>query len=137
MRIAIGGIEHETCGVAAPLRSEMAITLMSVARTEKFGEELCSPGDANTIVDILVRGIYETRHKLVPRLWIDASTSPPVSRESMECGIKDLLDRLRKALPVDGVLLSLHGAFAADGVDDARLIRTSVKIDDLQTESRP
>ncbi len=119
MRIAVGGIEHETCGFAAPSLTAEATTLMSEARVWKYGEELRSLGDANTIVDGLVRGVRESGHELVPLLWIDANTSPPVTRESLECAIEDLLDRLRKALPVDGVLLSLHGAFAAQGVDDA------------------
>ncbi|MCA9012333.1 MAG: M81 family metallopeptidase [Planctomycetaceae bacterium] len=119
MRIAVGGIEHETCGFAAPSLTAEAPTLMSEARVWKYGEELRSLGDANTIVDGLVRGVRESGHELVPLLWIDANTSPPVTRESLECAIEDLLDRLRKALPVDGVLLSLHGAFAAQGVDDA------------------
>jgi microcystin degradation protein MlrC len=119
MRIAVGGIEHETCGFAAPSHSAAATTLMSVARTVKYGEELRSLGDANTIVDGLVRGVRETGHELVPLLWINANTSSPVSRESLASALEDLLDRLRKALPVDGVLLSLHGAFAAEGVDDA------------------
>jgi len=119
MRIAVGGIEHETCGFAAPSPTAAATTLISVARSIKYGEELRSLGDANTIVDGLVRGVRETGHEHVPLLWIDANTSPPVTRESLESAIEDLLDRLRKALPVDGVLLSLHGAFAAEGVDDA------------------
>ncbi len=119
MRIAVGGIEHETCGFAAPSLTTEATTLMSVARTLKYGEELRSLSNANTIVDGLVHGVRESGHELVPLLWIDANTSPPVTRESLECAIEELLDRLRKALPVDGVLLSLHGAFAAEGVDDA------------------
>ena len=119
MRIAVGGIEHETCGFAVPAPTAEMTTLMSVARTLKYGEELRSLGDANTIVDALVRGVRESGHELVPLLWIDANTSPPVSRDSLDRAIEDLLDRLRKALPVDGVLLSLHGAFAAEGVDDA------------------
>lgn len=119
MRIAVGGIEHETCGFAAPSPTAETTTLMSVARSMKFGDELRSLGAANTIVDGLVRGVRETGHELVPLLWIDGNTSPPVTRESLESAIEDLLDRLRKAVPVDGVLLSLHGAFAADGVDDA------------------
>lgn len=119
MRIAVGGIEHETCGFAAPSPMAGATTLMSFARTLKYGEELRALGEANTIVDGLVRGVRETGHEMVPLLWIDAITSPPVTRESLESAIEDLLDRLRKSLPVDGVLLSLHGAFAAEGVDDA------------------
>lgn len=119
MRIAVGGIEHETCGFAAPSPTAAATTLISVARTMKFGDELRSLGDANTIVDGLVRGVRESGYELVPLLWIDGNTSPPVTRQSLESAIEDLLNRLRKALPVDGVLLSLHGAFAAQGVDDA------------------
>ncbi|MCC6507847.1 MAG: M81 family metallopeptidase [Pirellulaceae bacterium] len=119
MRIAVGGIEHETCGFAVPARPADATTLMSVARHVRYGEELRSLGDANTIVDGFVRGVRETGHELVPLLWIDANTSSPVTRESLDRAVEDLLERLRKALPVDGVLLSLHGSFAAQGVDDA------------------
>lgn len=119
MRIAVGGIEHETCGFAAPSLTAEATTLVSVARTMRFGDELRSLGAANTIVDGLVRGVLESGHELVPLLWIDGNTSPPVTRQSLDEAIEDLLERLRKALPVDGVLLSLHGAFAAQGVDDA------------------
>ena len=119
MRIAVGGIEHETCGFAAAGPAASATTLTNGARTLKYGEELRPLGDANTIMDGLVRGVRETGHELIPLLWIDANTSPPVTRESLESAIDDLLNRLRKALPVDGVLLSLHGAFAAEGVDDA------------------
>ena len=119
MRIAVGGIEHETCGFAAPSPTAEATTLISVARTLKYGDELRSLGEANTIVDGLVRGVRESGHELVPLLWIDGNTSPPVTRQSLERAIEELLNRLRKALPVDGVLLSLHGAFAAEGVDDA------------------
>ena len=119
MRIAVGGIEHETCGFAATDPTAGATTLMTVARTLKYGDELRPLGDANMIVDGLVRGVRETEHELVPLLWIDANTSPPVTRVSLELAIEDLLDRLRGALPVDGVLLSLHGAFAAEGLDDA------------------
>ncbi len=119
MRIAVGGIEHETCGFAAPSPTAEATTLISVARTLKYGDELRSLEEANTIVDGLVRGVRESGHELVPLLWIDGNTSPPVTRQSLERAIEELLNRLRKALPVDGVLLSLHGAFAAEGVDDA------------------
>lgn len=118
MRIAVAGIEHETCGFAVRPQASQT-TLLSVARTVKYGAEMCSLGEANTIVDGLVRGVRETGHELVPLLWIDANTSSPVTRESLESVIEELLDRLKRAFPVDGVLLSLHGAFAAEGVDDA------------------
>ena len=92
MRIAVGGIEHETCGFAAPSPTAETTTLMSVARSMKFGDELRSLGAANTIVDGLVRGVRETGHELVPLLWIDANTSPPVTRESLESAIEDFVE---------------------------------------------
>lgn len=119
MRIAVGGIEHETCGFAAESGDRGEVTLERLARRFLRGEELCGLGDANTIVDGFVRGVREAGDELVPLLWVDANTGPPVSRASFERVASELLDRLRRALPVDGVLLSLHGAFAAEGIDDA------------------
>jgi microcystin degradation protein MlrC len=41
-----------------------------------------------------------------------------INRETYE-GLRDeILDQLREALPVDGVVLGLHGAMVADGYDD-------------------
>jgi microcystin degradation protein MlrC len=41
-----------------------------------------------------------------------------VSREAHETLRDEILDQLRAALPVDGVLLGLHGAMVADGCED-------------------
>ena len=41
-----------------------------------------------------------------------------VSREAHETLRDEVLDQLRAAMPVDGVLLGLHGAMVADGYDD-------------------
>ncbi len=41
-----------------------------------------------------------------------------VSRQAYETLRDEVLDQLRAAMPVDGVLLGLHGAMVADGYDD-------------------
>jgi len=119
MRIAVGGIEHETCGFAASDDASSQTSLVEFARTLRRGAELKLLGEANTVVDGLIRGVRECGLEVAPLLWIDANTGPPVSRDGLESVIGELLKSLQQALPVDGVLLSLHGAFAAEGVDDA------------------
>lgn len=117
MRIAIGGIDHETCGFA--VRPSGRVTWEPYTRHLLRGEKLLALGDANTIVDGFVRGVRDAGFDIAPLLWLDANTGPPVSRESFDAITGELLDRLKKSLPVDGVLLSLHGAFAAEEIDDA------------------
>ncbi|MFM1856026.1 MAG: hypothetical protein RLZ83_1335, partial [Pseudomonadota bacterium] len=41
-----------------------------------------------------------------------------VSREAFETLRDEVLQQLRAAMPVDGVLLGMHGAMVADGCDD-------------------
>jgi len=47
-----------------------------------------------------------------------AEPSAPVSQAGYESMRDEILDQLRAALPVDGVLLGLHGAMIAHGYDD-------------------
>jgi microcystin degradation protein MlrC len=48
-----------------------------------------------------------------------AEPSGTCRKDSFELMRDRILDELKAALPVDGVLLGLHGAFVADGYDDA------------------
>jgi microcystin degradation protein MlrC len=55
---------------------------------------------------------------LVPLLSAHAQPSGRLSRETYAALRDELLARLEEALPADAVLLALHGAMAADGLDD-------------------
>ena len=114
-RIAIGGIEHETAGL---LPGE---TPMSVFDRRRLPADqlLQRPGDANTVVDGYLHGAREREWEIAPLLWIKGTSGPPASRETFDAMLGELLDDLRRGGPVDGVLLSLHGSFAAEGIDDA------------------
>jgi microcystin degradation protein MlrC len=52
-------------------------------------------------------------------IFAGALPSPTVSADAYQYIRERLLTRLRAALPVDGILLALHGAMVAEGVDDA------------------
>ncbi|MBC7234982.1 MAG: M81 family metallopeptidase [Chloroflexi bacterium] len=52
--------------------------------------------------------------EIVPLLGARALSGAPIRRKVFESLLGELLDRLRASLPVDGVLLVLHGAMMAD-----------------------
>jgi microcystin degradation protein MlrC len=55
---------------------------------------------------------------LVPVLRADAQSGGRLTRDTVDELCRRLTHRLRESLPVDGLLVLLHGAAAADGVDD-------------------
>jgi microcystin degradation protein MlrC len=113
-RIAVGGIEHETNSfIAKPTLLE------DFEKGTVRGAELARLGEANTIVDGFVRGVRDCGLELVPLSWAKAQPGGLPSYETFMTLQDELLSRLRKVLPVDGVLLSLHGSFAAEEIDDA------------------
>lgn len=112
MRIAVGGIEHESCSFISEPTSREAFRSVSGC---KFG----NLGGANNIIDGLVRGVRETGLDLVPLHWAYAGSSGCCNEETYRTLKEELLEPLRAALPVEGVLLTLHGSFSAQGQDDA------------------
>lgn len=65
------------------------------------------------------RGIGKARGwTLIEGMVAAAVPNGPVTRDAYETLRDELLDDLRRALPVDMVLLGLHGAMVADGYDD-------------------
>lgn len=114
MRVAVGGIEHESSSFIPTPTPLAAFTRMSAA-----GDSLCDYGDANNIIDGLVQGVRQHGMVVVPLYWAYAHSSGLPTGDTHERLKGRLIRPLQEALPVDGVLLTLHGAYAAQGVDDA------------------
>jgi microcystin degradation protein MlrC len=103
MKIAVGGISHET-NTFSPLTT--GPDLFRVAR----GEEV-------------VQGVFWDRWRqqgveLVPTLTAGASPHGMVQLDAYRTLKEELLSRLERSLPVDGVFLSLHGAMEVEAIDD-------------------
>jgi microcystin degradation protein MlrC len=64
--------------------------------------------------------------ELVPILRADAQSGGRLSRDALDELCRRLTHRLRASLPVDGLLVLLHGAASADGVDDVEAHLLSV-----------
>lgn len=121
MRIAIGGVLHETATfVDRPTRTadfERGLGLFRgpdiIARFT--GANMCPGG--------FIEAAAAEKFELVPLVWTFAYPSGLIDRPAYEALKQEFLDRLQRAEaaggPVDGVLLDLHGAMVVDGIDDA------------------
>ena len=121
-RFAVGGIWHETNTFV------VGTTTAADFRAYQFGAgpELIDrfTGVRNEPGGFLA-GIKELGSTAVPTLFAAAVPSGLVERAAYDDLKHDLLNRLTDAGSVDGVLLALHGAMVADGLDDpeADLVR--------------
>lgn len=120
MRIAIGGISHETS------------TFVRTPTTLKDFESGFGLFRGSQIIDrfagtnICTGGFIESARKhgfeIVPLLWTFAYPSGLIVRKDYELLKQEFLQRLKDEEasfgPVDGVLLDLHGAMVVEGIDD-------------------
>jgi len=119
MRIAAGGISHETSTFAPTPTTlhefENGLGLFrGPAIVEHFrGTNNCTGG--------FIAGADQRGFELVPLLWTFAYPGGLIPRADYDTLKGEFLERLaqvRKEGPVDGVLLDLHGAMVIEGVDD-------------------
>ncbi len=115
MRIATGGILHET-STFSPVPTLMQDWESGIGL-------LRGPAvlDQMRGVNWGIWGFMQVAERegieLLPLLWTFAYPAAPTPHSVYETLVTELIDRLRAALPVDGVLLELHGAGVAEGVD--------------------
>lgn len=115
-RIAIGSLMQETNSfVPTP-------TTLDTFRSYYllYGDEMLTGyGSARVEVPAFLEVFREEGIAPVPLLAGFAAASGPLTRPTFDHLLGELICRLRAALPVDGVLLALHGAMVADGEPDA------------------
>ena len=117
MRVIIGAIAHET-STFTPVE-----TTWDSYRKERFGylcgdEVIARFRGTNTPTGGFIEGAGEHGFEVVPTIFANAHPSGPTPRDIFDTILGDLLDRIKAAGTVDGVLLELHGAMVAEGIDD-------------------
>src|SRR5438445_750865 len=120
MRIAVGGILHETATFIERRTTfadfERGIGLFRGPQIiERFrGANMCPGG--------FIEAAAEQGFELVPLLWAFAYPSGLIERAAYDALKAEFLRRLHDSEaaggPVDGVLLDLHGAMVVEGIDD-------------------
>ena len=117
MRVITGAIGHETSTFTT------VATTWESYRNQRFGyligDEIISKfRGTNTTIGGFIAGAETHGLKLIPTIFANAHPSGPTPRDIFEAILKDMLDRIAEAGSIDGVLLDLHGAMVAEGIDD-------------------
>ncbi len=120
MKIAIGGVQHETNTFASSRATFEEFLHADAWPALARGEALLdSVRGINLPIAGFVAQAEVDRHELASLLWCSAQPSGPVTRDAFERIASMLLEDLAAALPVDAVYLDLHGAMVAEHFDDA------------------
>lgn len=117
MRISVGCFFQESHSFSPVPGSWAHFSPREVLRGRELLEQRAG---TKTEIGGALDSAHEHGIELVPLLSATATSSAgPMLREVFESLRDELLDRLRQAGPVDGVLLVLHGGMVAEGYEDA------------------
>ena len=121
MRLASGGVQHETNTF-----STTPTTLADFIRYSQLGPQL---NGGNAIVERYagtgsihggyIDGAQAAGIELLPLLTATACPSGIIAQQAFDTMLGWFLERFEKVLPVDGVLLDLHGAMVTECYQDA------------------
>jgi microcystin degradation protein MlrC len=115
-RIAIGGIVHETHCFAEPQ------TTLADFRAQGLyaGDDILrAMSGTRSGIGGMIEGANGYGWTLVPTLYGAALPAGIVAEEAYQTMLRGLLDGLAAAMPLDGVLLALHGAMVTNALLDA------------------
>ena len=115
IKIAVGGLEHETAGF---LDGNTKLDEFLESKISK-NELIQRVGTSNTVVDGYISGVKKYGWELIPMPWFKAQSGAPASFETLNVLVKEFTNELKLNSSLNGVLMSLHGAFSVEGVDDA------------------
>ncbi|HET7034453.1 MAG TPA: M81 family metallopeptidase [Thermomicrobiaceae bacterium] len=82
------------------------------------GEEILGLKGTNTIYGGIIEQAEKHGVELIPTTYGHAVPGGRVSREAFETMRDEIVEGIRQAMPVDGVLLGIHGAMALEHNDD-------------------
>ena len=114
MRVATGGLSHES-STFTPVPTTVE------SYRERFlleGEEILSTfAGTNTPIGGFIEGAEAHGFELIPTLFGEPHPSAPTPRPLYDELLGRILDGIAKAMPLDGVLLELHGSMSVGDLD--------------------
>lgn len=117
MRIVTGAFSHETSTFTpVPTTYESFFQRFGYHRGDAI---LARFRDTNTPTGGFIQAAGDFGFELIPTIHTEAHPSGPAPRDVFDRILNDLLDGIRAAGQVDGVLLELHGAMVAEDIPDA------------------
>ena len=116
MRVAVGGIYHESNTFFS---RPMTLEAFKESQLHYDREVIERWRDTCSEMAGFLEGAARFGFEVIPTLMAWGMPSGKVTDEAFESLADALLTRLQAALPLDGVLLSLHGAMVSDSCEDA------------------
>lgn len=116
VRIATGSIGHETNTFSKVMTTLENFEQGSYVTDAKL---LLAFANTATVSGGFINRARELDILLVPLLWTFATPSATIKQSAYETLKSRFLERLEAALPLDGVLLDLHGAMVTEAHEDA------------------
>ena len=116
MRIATGGISHETSTF-----TPVGTSIESAHERQGYlhGREILETyRDANTPIGGFIAGADAHGFELIPTIYWEAHPSAPLPRSDFEAILQELIEGIKAAGTIHGILLELHGAMVAEGIAD-------------------
>ena len=115
MRIAIGGIAHETNTYANACFGPTELDAFIVAR----GDQIIRRGQGTrTATGGMLAAAEQIGAEVLPTLTASTQPSGTIARNAYDALKTELLERIEAVLPVDAVARELHGAGVVEGIDD-------------------
>lgn len=111
-RVAIGGILHETHTFLGQPTTLADFELGSLCRGQEIPHQMSG---TRSSIGGMIEAASARGWQLLPTLYATAMPGGAVTRAAYQSLLRDMLGRMRAALPVDGLLLALHGAMVAAG----------------------
>lgn len=120
MRIAVGGLVHET-NTFAPAPTTLADfdthgSSLPILRGDAL---LTAFPEGGGSIGGVIRALQAAPVQIVPLVWASAQPGGMVTAAAFQTLADDLLARLGDAGPLDAVVLDLHGAMVVEGIEDA------------------
>lgn len=116
MRIAIGQLWQETNTFNPTPTTQADFEAFGVLRGARLVEEMARTNELGGFIQSLQA--WPEQPEIVGLVRLPAWPGGPATHETFRWLRQEVLAALRSQLPVDAVLLALHGAMAADGAPD-------------------
>jgi microcystin degradation protein MlrC len=110
-RIAVGGIMHESNTFSKVKTDLQDFAGRLITRGDEIFAEFATSAHE---VGGYIEGAQKYGLELVPTIVANATPADPVTDRALDTLTGELIDRLKKAQPLDGLLLALHGAMVTE-----------------------
>lgn len=114
MRIAIGGLEHETNTYATDSMGSTGLSHFQQLR----GDEINRMAGTRTFMGGILDAAARAGHEVVPTFWAIAGPSGIIEAGAYASMRDELVAGIAAARPIDAVAVSMHGAGVVEGIDD-------------------